>query len=255
MIIKKHLFPLILLALGIASLITGAAARLIIFQALTVALLAFSADAELIYLSRQKARYSFIFSVAAVILSAAILLAASSFIAIQIKISSFSSTQEGQGADCMILLGAETTPSGQAGELLAPRIETAADYLLRHPNVYVIACGGMTNTDAPSEASVIKEQLTLAGVSPSRIIEEADSLSTEENLINAKAVIQRLFPDTTPRVLAVSSDFHLYRISLYAKELGLDCSLLGAPTDTSPLFLLNCLTREYAAIVHFYLGL
>ena len=249
---KKHLPPLIIALAAILSLIAGAISRLFIFQAIFAAAFLIWLDLELILLFLSKRRP--LFASGAAIISLVILLAGVSFISVGIKISTVPAESPSKKADCVVLLGTKASHDRSSGGILLSRVRTAAEYLQSHSGIPVIVCGGKSDENLPDEASVMKKELEKLGVDRSRIIVEDRSLSTEENLINAKAISKKLFPQKDPVLLIVTSDFHLYRSSLYAEKLGLDFSLIGASADISPFARLNCLTREYAAVIRFYLS-
>lgn len=117
---------------------------------------------------------------------------------------------------------------------LRSRIDAAADYLLNNTNVVAIPCGGITQKDQKRpEAHVIAEELIKKGVSEDRIILEDKSKTTEENFINAKAIIDSLHKADTKKTAFLSSELHLYRAGCLAKELGFKVTSLPAesPSD------------------------
>ena len=117
---------------------------------------------------------------------------------------------------------------------LRSRIDAAADYLLKHPAVIAVPCGGITQKDQKRpEAHIIAEELIKKGVSEDRIVLEDKSKTTEENFINAKDIIDRRSGGNTAKTAFISSELHLYRAGRLAKELDFKVTSLPAesPSD------------------------
>lgn len=117
---------------------------------------------------------------------------------------------------------------------LRSRIDAAASYLLAHPDVKAIPCGGITQKDQKRpEAHVIAEELIKKGVEEGRIILEDKSKTTEENFLYAKAIIDSLPDADTKKTAFLSSELHLYRAGRLAKEIGFEVTSLPAesPSD------------------------
>lgn len=112
---------------------------------------------------------------------------------------------------------------------LRSRIDAAADYLLKNPTVVAIPCGGITQKDQKRpEAHIIAEELMKKGVAEDRIILEDKSKTTEENFLNAKAIIDSLKLSDTPKTAFLSSELHLHRAGRLAKEIGFEVTSLPA---------------------------
>ena len=117
---------------------------------------------------------------------------------------------------------------------LRSRIDGAADYLLKHPDVIAVPCGGITQKDQKRpEAEVMAEELIKKGISKDRIILEDKSKTTEENFINAKNIIDSRAGENSAKVAFISSELHLYRAGRLAKELKFNVTSLPAesPSD------------------------
>lgn len=150
---------------------------------------------------------------------------------------------------CLVIKGAKGNTASQPDYLmilgyrilnntidatLRSRIDSAAEYLLSHPEVKAIPCGGITQKDQKRpEAHVIAEELIKKGVSKDRIILEDKSKTTEENFLNAKAIIDSTEGADTKKLAFLSSELHLHRAGRLAKEIGLEVTSLPAesPSD------------------------
>ena len=134
---------------------------------------------------------------------------------------------------------------------LRSRIDGAAEYLLKHPEVKAIPCGGITQKDQKRpEAHVIAEELVKLGVAEDRIILEDKSKTTEENFINAKAIIDGLDGADTKKTAFISSELHLHRAGRLAKQIGFKVTSLPAK---SPEAKVKNYTRE--ALILMYMDL
>lgn len=155
------------------------------------------------------------------------------------------------GADAVIVLGA-----GLRGEApspaLAARLDAAQDYLAENPEAVVVVTGGQGPDEQIPEAHAMARYLTNHGVAAERILLEDRSASTQENLVNAREILDERFPGGA-RVVLVTSDYHLLRASLVARQVGLNVEPLGSAT--SPWLLPNCYLRETVAVTgYFVLG-
>jgi len=137
------------------------------------------------------------------------------FVAVEALIIGYSRKQPSEEPDYLIVLGAQvrgTTPS----LVLQYRIEKAAEYLLKHPDVIAIVSGGQGADEGISEALAMQEGLIARGVGEERILMEDASTSTKENLEFSKQYV-----DTeADRVLVVTTNFHVLRAVGIAKKAG-----------------------------------
>jgi uncharacterized SAM-binding protein YcdF (DUF218 family) len=165
---------------------------------------------------------------------------------LQFKISQYSNMSAPKNADYLIVLGARvkgTVPS----LAFASRINAAADYLKKNSDTIVIASGGQGPGEDISEAESIKRELVKNGINENRIILEAQSTDTYENVNFSK----KLIPEGEKFGLVVTNKFHLYRAVAIARDTGLDVQ--GLPAETPWIAVLKSYTREYLAITKYYL--
>lgn len=150
--------------------------------------------------------------------------------------------------DCayIVVLGAGvngTVPSLSLRE----RINGAYDYLAAHPGTTAVLSGGQGPREEITEAACMFRELTKMGIDPDRLLLEERSTSTIENLQFSIDVIQEATGKRPTAIGIVSSEYHLYRASLFARELGLDAT--GIPAHTTWFSLrLNYYLREIAAV-------
>lgn len=148
----------------------------------------------------------------------------------------------------VIVLGCQvrgTAPS----LLLSYRIQTAADYLLAHPDAVAILSGGQGPGEDISEAACMFKGLTARGIDPARLYLEDASTTTQENLRFSKALIAR--EALRGPVLVVSNDFHIARALRMASDEGLAAEGLAAHSNwySRPTYIL----REAIALLYYSL--
>jgi uncharacterized SAM-binding protein YcdF (DUF218 family) len=152
----------------------------------------------------------------------------------------------------MIVLGCQVKSWGPS-ILLQDRINTAAEYLLDHPETVVIASGGQGPDEPMSEAQAIRDGLAALGVEEERIYLEDQSHNTSQNLTCSRAILEELEIPVEGNVLVVSNGFHLARVRLLAERYGLgEVSTLAAPSSHWPSRLKMYL-REPLALVKSFL--
>ena len=148
--------------------------------------------------------------------------------------------------DHVVVLGAGvrgTVPSLSLRE----RINAAYDYLVANPNAIAVLSGGQGPGEDITEAACMYRELTNMGIDPGRLLMEEHSASTIENLRFSLELLKNHTGAAPTKIAIVSSEYHLYRAGLFAKELGL--SSVGIPARTSWFALrLNYYLREIVAL-------
>lgn len=152
----------------------------------------------------------------------------------------------GEDCDYLIVLGAGvngTRPSLS----LRDRIDGTYDYLQQHPNTVAILSGGQGNGEDITEAECMYRCLIEFGIPEDRLVKEDQATSTEENLAYSLALMERT---EETRIGILSSEYHLYRAGLMAKDQGFDPILV--PAETSWLTLrINYYIREVFAVWYY----
>lgn len=144
--------------------------------------------------------------------------------------------------DYVIVLGAQMKESGPS-LALKTRLDTAADYLIAHPETRAVLSGGQGSNEPVSEAQGMLVYLTeKKGLAPDRLLLEDRSRNTRENLTYSRELI----PEDAA-VGIVTNHFHVYRSLRMAQKQGYaDVQGLAAGGDL--LFLPNNLLREFFSI-------
>lgn len=156
-----------------------------------------------------------------------------------------------EGLPYIVVLGAKVNTGGPSASL-QERIETARDYLISHPDTLCIVSGGQGSDEPIPEATCMYEHLVQAGISPDRIIKEDRSTSTWENLNFSLDLIEEKTGSRPTTLGVVSSEYHLFRVGLQAKEYGLE--VIGIPARTGSFDRwLHYFVREIAGVWHYIL--
>ena len=137
--------------------------------------------------------------------------------------------------DFLLVLGTAvdgTEPSG----MLRDRIEAAYAYLAEHPDVICIVSGYQSGSGKISEAECMFRELTAMGIAEGRIWMEPNASSTEENVAFALDLIEKKTGTRPKRLGVLSSEFHLLRAEMFAKEQGVHAVLLPAKTSDKGTF-------------------
>ena len=153
------------------------------------------------------------------------------------------------GCQYVLVLGCKVNPNGPSLSL-SERIEATYQYLTKNPDTICIASGGQGPDEPMTEARCIYDRLTAMGIDPSRIWLEEKSTSTWENLNFSLDLIEEKTGSRPTAIGLVSSEYHLFRAGLLAKECGI--TIQGIPAATSWLALrLNNYLREVAGVWHY----
>lgn len=153
--------------------------------------------------------------------------------------------------DAIIVLGSEVWKGERASPSLNARIQHAIELYRAGYAAHLILSGGL-GANPPSEAEMMRRIATNAGVPADALILEDQSHSTDENLANAKRVMDAHGWRTA---LIVSDPFHIYRAEIIARDLGIAAYGSGArnsPTYTLPLNRVWYTARESLALVWYF---
>ena len=151
----------------------------------------------------------------------------------------------------MVVLGAKVRESGPSASLW-DRIYGAYNYLESHPEVIAIVSGGQGPDEPISEAASMYQELVNLGIDPSRIWMEDKATSTWENLNFSLDLIEKITGQRPTKLGVVSSEYHLFRASLFAKACNVE--FVGIPARTSrPSQMINHFMREVAGVWHYIL--
>lgn len=136
---------------------------------------------------------------------------------------------EARPASAIVVMGAAQY-MGRPSPVLQARLDHAIVLWKRGMAPRVIFTGGRGDGDTTSEAAVGRRYAMRRGVPDSAIILETEGRTTRESL---QGVVDLMERRPSRDVILVSDPFHMLRLSILARRLGLDP--LTSPTRTSPI--------------------
>jgi uncharacterized SAM-binding protein YcdF (DUF218 family) len=142
-------------------------------------------------------------------------------------------------SDAIVVLGAAQY-AGRPSPVLEARLDHAIALYRARIARRIVFTGGRRSGDISSEAATSARYARAKGVPSSSIILEDKSRSTTEQM-HAVARIART--RNMKRVVLVSDRFHMLRLLLTARRLGLDA--YGSPTRSSPISLTEAAGIRY----------
>ncbi len=157
----------------------------------------------------------------------------------------------GEACPYIIVLGAKVNGT-EPSRILQARIDAAYAYLTEHPDAIAVLSGGQGADEGISEAECMFQQLTDMGIPAQRLWLEEASTSTWENIEFSLALIEEKTGSRPALVGLVTSEFHLLRAGLFARDLGAQAVGIPAETD-NVLHLCNYFLREIAGVWHYFI--
>lgn len=145
--------------------------------------------------------------------------------------------------DYLIVLGAQVRENGPS-VVLQYRLDTACRYLEENPDTLCIVSGGKGWNEPFPEAEGMRDYLLQEGIAEDRILMEAESHNTWENIQNS---MQMLDPGTDT-VGIVTNNFHLFRSCAVAKKAGIR-NVCGIAAPSKLLYLPNNMLREVFGVI------
>lgn len=151
--------------------------------------------------------------------------------------------------DYIVVLGAKVNANGPSVSLW-DRICAAYTYLDEHPNVIAVVSGGQGTDEPITEAECMFRELVELGIDPKRIWMEDEATSTWENMHFTLDLIEEKTGERPQKLGVLSSEYHLFRASLFAKAAGVE--FVGIPARTSRASqAINHFMREVAGVWHY----
>lgn len=151
-------------------------------------------------------------------------------------------------ADAVIVLG-----GGIRGErvsmTLARRLSAAKKYHDENPDSLIVVSGGQGEGENVTEAEAMKKYLLSHGVAEESIVMEDRATSTVENFRFSMSLIREITGKSDPRIVYVTTRFHVYRAGLVAASQGINAEGLGSAGVW--YIALNDYMREFAALVNY----
>ena len=132
-------------------------------------------------------------------------------------------------ADAIVVLGAAQY-NGRPSPVFRARLDHGAELFRRGLAPHLIVTGGIGAGDTVSEAVAGRRYLAAAGTDSAAVVAAATGRSTEASL---RAAATWVLTHGGRRVILVSDGFHMLRLCLTARRLGL--VPLGSPAKLSPI--------------------
>ncbi len=147
--------------------------------------------------------------------------------------------------DFIIIHGCGLIGGERVSPLLQARIDKAITLFQRSKGrAWLIPSGGQGDDEHLSEAEAMERYLVSKGIPEEKIIPEAKSKTTRENLIFSKAIVDKI--PGKKRIALVTSNYHVYRCLLLAKDLGIRCTGVGA--RVAGYYWVSAIIREFVAV-------
>lgn len=151
--------------------------------------------------------------------------------------------------DYIIIHGCRIRADGTLTNLLKGRADRAVWFAKQQKEktgrgIVYVPSGGQGNDEVISEAEAIRRYLSEQGIPEEQIMIEDRSLTTEENMKNAMALIEERGGGN---VAFATTNYHVLRAGLLASELGYRLDGIGGKTKS--YFWINAFVREFIATV------
>lgn len=144
-----------------------------------------------------------------------------------LSIVRYASVDETRAADAIIVLGAAASEDGPS-PVFRERLNHGVDLYLEGRAGKLLLTGGVGAGNARSDAAIARDYVLGRGVPAADILIEETSTITEENLANARALMDEAGLETA---LLVSDPLHMRRAMLMAGDCGI--AAFASPTPTS----------------------
>ena len=138
-------------------------------------------------------------------------------------------TDETRPVDAIVVLGTAQY-NGRPGPVLRSRLDRAVEVYRAGAAPLIVVTGGRGEGDAFTEAEAGRDYLVGRGVPEAAILLENEGQDSWQSM---RGVAELLGARRLARVLLVSDGFHLLRVKLMARELGLTAYATAA--DRSPI--------------------
>jgi len=151
----------------------------------------------------------------------------------------------------VVVLGAKVNANGPSVSLW-DRICAAYTYAEEHPGTVLILSGGQGTDEPITEAACMFRELFWMGIDLKQMRVEPCATSTWENLKFSLDLIEEETGKRPAKIGVISSEYHLFRASLFAKAC--DVEFVGIPARTSRWGQrINHFMREIAGVWHYLL--
>jgi uncharacterized SAM-binding protein YcdF (DUF218 family) len=154
--------------------------------------------------------------------------------------------------DCIMILGCQIREDGSVTPLLKGRADRALEFARMQKektgrDIVFVPSGGKGDDEIISEGEAIRNYLVSTGIDENRIIVEEKSVNTRENFSNSVTLIKEYFGGKDPVIAFSTTNYHVFRSGILARQLGINAEGIGSPTKN--YFWINAFVREFIATV------
>jgi len=189
-------------------------------------------------------------------MSAAFIIYTISFIVLvsYIYLSPVTNVEAPQSAEprVYVVFGAKIKQSGPTATL-ASRLDVAADALKADESAICIVTGGQGVDEPETEAASMKRYLISLGIGEERIFAEEKARNTLENIRYSTKLLSELGEEER-RIVCVSTDTHIPRISLMCRREGVEAEFLKAPFPKKEYLFPNWVREHLSYVKMFLMG-
>ncbi len=151
------------------------------------------------------------------------------------------------GDDTIVMVFGCRTFGMTLGKTLTLRMNAAYTLLAELPDALCVVSGGQGVNETVPEAVAMRQYLIDRGIDGERILMEANSHSTSENIRFSKAMIEEMGLEGK-KIIGVSTAFHLPRITALAERYDLPMEVCSAP-HVSFWYHYVSMVREYLSYI------
>ena len=157
-----------------------------------------------------------------------------------------------EGEFAYLLVLGTVVEGTEPSAMLSDRIQGAYNYLTAHPDTICIVSGGKGDEVNLSEAECMYNELVELGIDPARLLMEDRAASTVENFQFSLALIEEETGVRPEKLGVLSSEFHLFRARMFARDEGVMPIAIPAKTTDTATFVQYFL-REIAMVWYYTL--
>ena len=160
--------------------------------------------------------------------------------------------QPGYDRDVVLILGSQIREDGTLTPLLRGRAACAMAFARRQEREtgklpLLVPTGGQGADECIPEGDAIARYLLDEGYPKDRILAETRATGTAENLRFSRDVLSAR-GISEARIAFATSDFHVFRTGVLARDMGMDAAGLGSPTKL--YFWVNAYAREILVMLY-----
>ena len=155
-----------------------------------------------------------------------------------------------RNADYIIILGCGIKPDGTLYPLIKSRVDRAIWFWKKQveetgKKAVFVPSGGKGSDEIISEGEAMKNYLLSQGFKEEDILAETGSVNTFQNMAFSKKLIEEQKKDAV--VVFSTSNYHVFRSGIFAKQAGLKAAGLGSRTKW--YFWPNAFVREFVGMM------